>query len=102
MSVVMLLAGAGAVAALCAAVRKALERPSFRPREFWGGRIRLERLYNGGAAFGNRLLKEAWLVPLSCGVLALVALDRRPGRLWRGRRVCAACLARLENEEKEE
>ena len=39
-----------------------------------------------------------WLCPVCGG--EQYAMDK--GRLWRGRRVCALCRARLEHEEREE
>jgi len=39
-----------------------------------------------------------WLCPL-CGA-EQYCLDR--GELWRGRRICAVCLSRLEKEKEEE
>ena len=50
----MILTGcvAGAVLAICALVRRGLERRRPARRDLAGGRVRIDPLYNRGAGFG--------------------------------------------------
>ncbi len=71
---------AAATAAACTAVRWFLERSSRRPTEHLGGRVRVEALYNSGAAFGGRRLRGRGLLAASAAALVLaLGMGRRRG-----------------------
>ncbi|CDC71843.1 MULTISPECIES: signal peptidase II [environmental samples] len=71
-----------AVAALCALLRRKLDRAGRTPRELLGGRVRLTVLWNRGGAFGVPL-KACALAAVSVGILAAVLL-------WAGRSLWTA------------
>ena len=61
---------AGLTLGTCTAARWYLDRSSRRESAFWGGRIRLTALRNGGSAFGLLRLGRWPLAALSAAVLA--------------------------------
>lgn len=67
----MILTGcvAGAVLAICALVRRGLERRRPARRDPAGGRVRIDPLYNRGAGFGLLPLNGRQMVPLSLAAL---------------------------------
>lgn len=71
-----------AVAALCALLRRKLDRAGRTPRELLGGRVRLTALWNRGGAFGIPL-KACALAGVSVGILAAMLL-------WAGRSLWTA------------
>ncbi len=66
---ILTIALAAGVFALCAALRKRLTGAA--PRPLWGGRAALEPMYNHGAAFGLKLTGRP-LRALTAGALALL------------------------------
>lgn len=72
----IMLLTAAAVAAACAALRRALCRPERRESDHWGGRVRLTALWNDGAAFGLPI-RRGPLAALSLGALAAAVLCGR-------------------------
>ena len=67
----MILTGcvAGAVLAICALVRRGLERRRPARRDLAGGRVRIDPLYNRGAGFGLLPLNGRQMAPLSLAAL---------------------------------
>ena len=60
----------------CRAARWYLDRSSRKETTHLGGRVRLQALWNHGAAFGLPIKKE-WLPVLSAGALAVLVTRRR-------------------------
>ena len=67
----MILTGcvAGAVLAICALVRRGLERRRPARRDLAGGRVRIEPRYNQGSGFGLVPLNGRQMAPLSLAAL---------------------------------
>lgn len=94
---------AGAVAALCARIRRSLEREDQGPASFWEGRVRIKKCYNRGAAFGLPGLHGRGLIAASCAALLVFLAEgsRKPlavglvlggglSNLWE--RLCRGCV----------
>lgn len=60
-----------AVFGACSAVRRRLDRPGRKDAAYFGGHVKLTRLWNDGAAFGLRICPEV-LPVLSAAVLGAV------------------------------
>lgn len=68
---------AAAVASGCAGARWYLCRDRRREREFWGGRVRLTELWNGGAAFGLPVGRTLLQALSALALASLLPLGRR-------------------------
>ncbi len=79
----LVISTAAATVAACGRVRRAVEQRGTAPAGRWGSRVRLEPVYNAGAAFGLPIRRRR-LIAASALALGLVLADRRRDPMGRG------------------